>query len=92
MDVMVIVGVVGGLTLLAGVAVAVRSRRTSRHPSGKPASSVRLICPACGHRFDPPDITILTKADVKKYGRDPVQCPRCHHIWNARRKIRTIRG
>jgi uncharacterized C2H2 Zn-finger protein len=42
-----------------------------------------LTCPSCTHRFKRPDIMIVTKAQVKRYGRDPVQCPRCGLIWNA---------
>jgi hypothetical protein len=62
-------------------------------PAGpQPATSRDLTCPACGRRFTPPDIMVITEADARKYGPDPVQCPHCDHIWNAGRDIRRIRG
>ncbi|AXK33785.1 hypothetical protein DVA86_15085 [Streptomyces armeniacus] len=63
----------------------------SPEPSGPPQPG-GLACPVCEHRFTPPAITVITKADRRRYGRDPVQCPSCDYIWNARRKTRTIRG
>jgi predicted Zn finger-like uncharacterized protein len=99
MDMVIVVGgAVVILLLLIGVVVSSRNRRppigshnaTPRVPL--PANSGDLICPACGTQFRPPDIMILTKADVRRYGRDPVQCPKCDHIWNAGRKIKRING
>lgn len=85
MDTWLIVGLVIGVAVLVGALVAVRTRRAhaSQVSPASQASDGLLTCPACAHRFKRPDIMILTKADVKKYGRDPVQCPQCHHIWNA---------
>ena len=51
-----------------------------------------MCCPECEHEFTPPDILIVTAADVARYGRDPVQCPTCRHIWNADRSITTFEG
>jgi uncharacterized C2H2 Zn-finger protein len=50
-----------------------------------------LTCPSCAHRFKRPAIMIVTKAQVKRYGRDPVQCPRCDLIWNADGRPHRIR-
>lgn len=86
------------LLLVIGVVVASRNRRpaigshVATPPARLPANDGELTCPACGTRFRPPDIMIVSKAEVRKYGRDPVQCPKCDHIWNAGRKIRRIRG
>lgn len=89
MNVVVIVGLVVGLTLVVGCVLAARSRRAVRwskreaSPPGGSATDGMLTCPSCTHRFKRPDIMIVTKAQVKRYGRDPVQCPRCGLIWNA---------
>jgi hypothetical protein len=97
MDTWVIVGLVVGVAVVVGVIVAVRAR-TRRPEAGVmlpppgQAPDGLLTCPSCAHRFKRPDIMILTKADVKRYGRDPVQCPQCHHIWNAGGRPHRIRG
>ncbi|MCF1592158.1 hypothetical protein [Streptomyces muensis] len=89
MKVVVIVGLVVGLALVVGVLV-VRRRRAARwsqgevaSPPGAGATDGMLTCPSCAHRFKRPAIMIVTKAQVKRYGRDPIQCPRCDLIWNA---------
>ncbi|KMS76561.1 hypothetical protein ACM01_05135 [Streptomyces viridochromogenes] len=86
---MVIVGLVVGLALVVGCVLVVRSRRAVRwseveaSPPAGGATDGMLTCPACAHRFKRPDIMIVTKAQVKRYGRDPVQCSRCDLIWDA---------
>ncbi|MGH3487504.1 MAG: hypothetical protein ACRDP8_06255 [Actinopolymorphaceae bacterium] len=71
---------------------ATRVGAAARPDPPVPAQAGDLVCPSCAHVFAPPDIMIVTRKDVRRYGRDPVQCPECDHIWDARRKIRTIRG
>lgn len=96
MNVVVIVGLVVGLVLVVGCVLVVRSRRAVRwsdveaSPLGG-ATDRMLTCPSCAHRFKRPDIMIVTKAQVKRYGHDPVQCPRCHLIWNAGGRPHRIR-
>jgi hypothetical protein len=93
MDVVMIVGLVVGLALLVGVIVTVRGRRAASRPDDGSLEIGETICPSCGHKFKRPAIMVLTEADLKKYGRNPVQCPRCGHIWNAGGKPRrTIRS
>lgn len=61
--------------------------------SAAPAVSAKageLTCPACGNRFNPPSLTFVTKAEVDRYGPDPVECAKCGHIWNAGRTITTL--
>jgi hypothetical protein len=58
----------------------------------EPARPGDLTCPACGRRFTPPNIMVITEADAAKYGPDPVRCPHCDHIWNAGRDIWRMRG
>lgn len=100
MDPIAVPGLVLGLALLAGIAVAVRRRTAASRPepprqaTPEPgaAPAGELECPVCAHTFTPPSLMVITKAERRRYGRDPVQCPECHHIWNAGRKIKTIRS
>jgi hypothetical protein len=71
---------------------ATRVGAAARPDPPVPVQAGDLVCPSCAHVFAPPDVMIVTREDVRRYGRDPVQCPECDHIWDARRKIRTIRG
>ncbi|MER5219303.1 hypothetical protein [Streptomyces flaveus] len=97
MNVVVIVGLVVGLALVVGCVLVVRSRRAVRwsegeaSPLGGSATDGMLTCPSCAQRFKRPAIMIVTKAQVKRYGRDPVQCPRCDLIWNADGRPHRIR-
>ncbi|MFJ4981803.1 hypothetical protein ACIP6X_42010 [Streptomyces coeruleorubidus] len=97
MNVVVIVGLVVSLALVVGCVLVVRSRRAVRWSEGEAsplegsATDGMLTCPSCAHRFKRPAIMIVTKAQVKRYGRDPVQCPRCDLIWNADGRPHRIR-
>lgn len=97
MDPIVVLAVVA--VLLIGVGIVVwrrREKRLAHGPitSGPPrpgAGLAELTCPACGHRFRPPDIIVTTEAVARQYGPNPVQCPRCDHIWSGPPR-HTIRG
>ena len=54
---------------------------SSPTPDVKPAAGA-INCPACGHGFTPPRITLATQAVIARYGPNPVQCPKCRHIWS----------
>lgn len=47
-----------------------------------PPPIVETSCPACGHKFMPPRILMVTQAVVARYGPNPVQCPECKNIWS----------
>jgi len=51
-------------------------------PAANSAPSGSINCPACGHGFTPPRITLATQAVIARYGPNPVQCPSCKHIWS----------
>lgn len=92
MSIGVIVGLVAGVALVAACVIAVLVRRRPASWSVRSAPERALTCPSCAKRFERPDIMIITEADVRKYGRDPVQCPRCSHIWDAGGRPPTIGG
>ncbi|MDI1337931.1 MAG: hypothetical protein PSU94_17255 [Lacunisphaera sp.] len=80
-----LVMLIGGLKLGKTAPVEPASR-PSPVPEAKPTVSTvpagAISCPACGHGFTPPRITMATQAVIDRYGPNPVQCPGCKHIWS----------
>ncbi|MGQ0841523.1 hypothetical protein [Actinokineospora sp.] len=57
------------------------ARAAAHRGVSQPLKPGELACPLCAHSFRPPDVTVMTTAQAKRYGKDSEQCPRCSHIW-----------
>lgn len=80
MVIAIVIAVIVVLTV-AGVLVSRSRSRPRTEPAAAPPGD--SVCPACGHGFRRPDITIVTEEQVRRYGAAPVQCPQCRHIWDC---------